>query len=155
MLRLTWFEFFVRGIPEQFLFVLAIYAFSKTGIDFKKYLLSGALASIMLYLVRLLPIQYGVHSLISLVILIIIVSYLNKIDIIKSIRSGIISFILCFLLEGINVVFLQFVFKMDLNNIMNNHILKTLTGLPSLVIFGIIVVAYYYRLLKRKELHYV
>lgn len=154
MLRLTWFEFIVRGIPEQFLFVLAIYAFSKIRIDLKKYLLSGVLASIMLYLVRLLPIQYGVHSLVSLVILIIIVSYINKIDIIKSIRGGISTFVLCFILEGINLSFIQFVLKMNLNNIMNNHILKTLTGLPSLIVFGIVVIAYYYRLAKRKELQY-
>jgi hypothetical protein len=154
MLRLTWFEFFVRAIPEQFLFVLAIHAFSKIRIDLKKYLLSGMLAAIMLYLIRLLPIQYGVHSLVSLIILIVIVSYINKIDIIKSIRSGIVSFILCFILEGINVVFIQFVLKMDLNSIMNNHILKTITGLPSLIVFGIVVIAYYYRLSKREELQY-
>lgn len=154
MLRLTWFEFFVRAIPEQFLFVLAIHAFSKIRIDLKKYLLSGMLAAIILYLIRLLPIQYGVHSLVSLIILIVIVSYINKIDIIKSIRSGIVSFILCFILEGINVVFIQFVLKMDLNSIMNNHILKTITGLPSLIVFGIVVIAYYYRLSKREELQY-
>lgn len=154
MLRLTWFEFIVRGIPEQFLFVLAIYAFSKIRINLKKYLLSGVLASIMLYLVRLLPIQYGVHSLLSLVILIIIVSYINKIDIIKSIRSGIITFILCFICEGINLSFIQFILKKDLNNMLNNHIAKTLTGLPSLIVFGIIVIVYYYRSSKRKELQY-
>lgn len=155
MLRLTWFEFFVRAIPEQFLFIIAIHAFSKTGIDFKKYLLSGILASILAYLIRLLPIQYGVHSLLGLIMLIITVSFINKIDIIKSIRGGIITFIICFILEGINLSFIQFVLKKDLNIMLNDPISKTITGLPSLIVFGIIVVLYYYRLYKRKEFQYV
>lgn len=155
MLRISWFEFFVRGIPEEFLFVLAVHAFSKTAIDLKKYLLSGVLIWIMAYLVRLLPIQYGIHSLLALILLVITVSFINKIDIIKSIRGGIITFILCFIFEGINLSFVQFVLKKDLNSVMNNPISKTLTGLPSIMLFGIVVIIYYYRLSKRKELKYV
>lgn len=155
MLKLTWFEFFVRAIPEAFLLLLAIHAFSKTAIDLKKYLLSGALASAMIYLIRVLPIQYGVHTLLALMMLITIVKYINKIDIIKVIRGGIISFILCFIFEAINVSFIQFVLKKDLNYMLSNPITKTLIGLPSLVIFGVVMISYYYRLSKRKELQYV
>lgn len=155
MLKLSLFEFIIRGIPEQFLFVLAIHAFSKTGINLKKYLISGVLACIMIYIIRVLPIQYGVHSLLGLIMLIVTVSFVNKIDVIKSIRGGIISFIICFIFEGINISFIQFVLKKDLNSMISNPITKTLIGLPSLIIFGIIVILYYYRMLKRKELKYV
>lgn len=155
MLKLTWFEFIVRGIPEEFLFVLAIHAFSKIGIDLKKYVISGILTSIMAYLIRLLPIQYGIHSLLGLIMLIIAVSFINKIDIVKSIRGGIITFVLCFVFEGINLSFIQFILKKDLSNMMSNPIVKTLYGLPSLIMFGVVVIIYYYILSKRKELQYV
>lgn len=154
MLRISLFEFFVRAIPEEFFFVLAIHAFSKTAIDLKKYLFSGTLASIMIYLIRSLPIQYGVHTLLGLIMLIVVVTSINKIDIITAIRGGITSFILCFILEGINVSFIQFVLKKDLNLILSNPITKTLAGLPSLIAFGIVVIAYYYRLKKKEELQY-
>ena len=101
MLKLSLFEFIVRSIPEEFLFVLAVHAFSKTGINLKRYLLSGTLFSITVYLIRLLPIQYGVHTILSLIVLIVLVSFINKIDIIKSIRAGIIIFILDFICEGL------------------------------------------------------
>lgn len=155
MLKLSLFEFIVRGIPEQFLFVLAIHAFSKTAINLNKYLISGVLTAVMTYLIRLLPIEYGIHSLLGIVMLIIVVSSINKIDIIKAIRGGVITFILCFTFEGINIAFIQFILKKDINDIMSNNILKTLTGLPSLIILGIVIIVYYYRLWKRKELHYV
>lgn len=154
MLRISWFEFVVRGIPEEFLFVLAAHAFSKTCINLKKYLLSGVMYWIMVYMIRLLPIQYGVHSILNIIALIVLVSSVNKIEIIKSIRAGIIIFILGFIFEGINIFLIQFVLKKDISIIMNNNILKTLYGLPSVIIFGVVVALYYIRLLRRKELVY-
>lgn len=155
MLKISWFEFIVRGIPEEFLVVLAVYAFTKTGINLKRYLLSGTLFWIAAYLIRLLPIQYGVHSILSLITLIVIVNSINKIDIIKSIRAAIIIFILEFIFEGINLIIIELVIKMNINIIMNNPILKTLYGLVSTMLLGVFVITYYIRLSKRKELNYI
>lgn len=155
MLRISLFEFIIRGIPEEFLFVLAVHAFSKTGINPKRYLISGMLFWVSQYFIRCLPIQYGIHSILSLIVLIIITSLINKIDIIKSIRAGIITFILGFALEGINVCFIQFVLNKDLNIVVNNPFLKTLYGYPSIVALGMFVIGYYLILSKRKELKYV
>ncbi|WP_127837183.1 hypothetical protein [Clostridium prolinivorans] len=153
MLKLSLFEFIVRSIPEEFLFVLAVHAFSKTRINLKKYLLSGILFSFIVYLIRMLPIQLGIHTILNLVIIVTITSFINKIDIINSIRAGFIIFILGFIFEGINLLFIQFLLKKDLNYIMSNTILKTLYGLPSLFLFAIFVIAYYIILLKRNELN--
>lgn len=153
MLKLSWFEFIVRSIPEEFLFVLAVHAFSKTRINLKKYLLSGILFSFIVYLIRMLPIQLGIHTILNLVIIVSITSFINKIDVINSIRAGFIIFILGFIFEGINLLFIQFLLKKDLNYIMSNPILKTLYGLPSLFLFAIFVIAYYIILLKRNELN--
>jgi hypothetical protein len=155
MLQVSWLEFIVRGIPEEFLFVLAVHVFSKTRIDIKKYLLSGSLFWIIVCLIRLLPIQYGINTILNLIALIVLVSFINNIDIIKSIRSGIIVIILGFISEGINAAFIQFVLKKDLNIIFNNPTLKTLYGLPSLIFLVIFVIVYYFILSRRKVLKHV
>lgn len=156
MTYISWFEFIVRGIPEEFLFILAVHVFSKTRINLKKYILSSILFWIIVFLIRsFLPIQYGIHTILNLIMLIILTSTINKIDIIKSIQSGLITIILGFISEGIVIAFIQFVLKKDLNSILNDSILKTLYGLPSILIFGIFIIAYYLRLLKQKELKYV
>jgi hypothetical protein len=155
MLQVSWLEFIVRGIPEEFLFVLAVHVFSKTRIDIKKYLLSGSLFWIIVCLIRLLPIQYGINTILNLIAIIILVSFINNIDIIKSIRSGIIVIILGFISEGINAAFIQFVLKKDLNVIFNNTTLKTLYGLPSLIFLVIFVIVYYFILSRRKVLKHV
>jgi hypothetical protein len=155
MLQISWFEFIVRGIPEGFLFIFAAHAFSKTGIKLNKYLLSCVLYCIIVYLIRLLPIQYGVHTILNLIILIILLSCINNIDIIKSIQAGIITFILGFISDGIVVSFIQFILKKDLEILLKNPTLKTLYGLPSVLILGIVAAVFYIRLSKRKEFKYV
>jgi len=155
MLRISWFEFIVRGIPEEFLVLFAVHAFSKTGINLKKYLLSGSLFWVLTSLIRFLPIQYGIHTILGLLLLIVLATFINKIDIIKSIRAGLITIILEFISEGLNVFLIQFVLKIDLNSKMNNPISKTLYGLPSIILLGVFAIAYYLRLLKRKELEYI
>lgn len=155
MLKLSLFEIIVRALPEEFLFVLSVHAFTKTGINLKKYLMSGSILWIMACLIRLLPIQYGINTILGLIVLIVLVSYINKIDIIKSIRAGIITMILGFVFEGINLLLIQFVLHKELQNIVGDPVLKTLYGLPSLIIFAIFVIVYYFRLSKRKELTYI
>jgi hypothetical protein len=151
-LKLSLLEIIIRGIPECFLFVFAAYTFSKTAINSKRYLLSSLLFGVIAYGVRLLPIQYGVHTIINLIFLIVIMTAINKIEIIKSIRAGIISIILEFICEGINVFILKNVLKEDLNLVLGDPTLKTLYGLPSLAIFGCIVAILYIIFYKRKEL---
>jgi hypothetical protein len=155
MLQISWFEFIVRGIPEGFLFIFAAHAFSKTEIKLNKYLLSSILYCIIVYLIRLLPIQYGIHTILNLIILIILLSGINNIDVIKSIQAGIITFILGFISDGIVVSFIQFVLKKDLEILLKNPTLKTLYGLPSVIMLGIVAAVFYIRLSKRKEFKYV
>jgi hypothetical protein len=155
MLDVSWFAFIVRGIPEEFLFVLAVHVFSKTSINLKKYLLSGSLFWIVVCLIRLLPIQYGINTILNLIALIVLVSFINNIDIIKSIRAGIIVIILGFVSEGVNAAFIQYILKKNLSIILGNSTLKTLYGLPSLIFFGIFVILYYFALYRRKGLKHV
>jgi hypothetical protein len=152
MLEVTPLEFLLRGLPEAFLFIFSAYAFSKKFIDVKKYILSSVLFVIMMYANRFLPIHYGVHTILNLFVFIIITVNINKIDLIKSIRSGIITIVLLFITEGINVLIIQYIFKADIDYVFKQPALKVLYGIPSMLIFALIVIGYYIRLLKRKEL---
>ena len=152
MLKITLLEFFVRGLPEAFLIIFAAYAFSKNAVNMKKYLLSSGLLAIMVYLIRLLPIQFGVNTILSIIVIIVITVNINRIDIIKSIKAVVIAVILELVCEGINVFIIQDIIRADINYIFSDPTLKILYGIPSLIIFGCIIAIYYVRLSKRKEL---
>lgn len=152
MLKLTLTEFFVRGLPEAFLFIFGVYAFSKNFINTKKCIISSLLYGFMAYMVRFLPIHYGVHTIINVFIIIALTVNINKIDLSASIRSAITVIILQFISEGINVLIIQYILGADINHVFSDPVLKTLYGIPSIIVFAVVAIAYYIRLSKRKEL---
>ncbi len=154
MLKVTLLELVVRGIPEGLLFILLTYAFSKRFIHTKRYLVASVLYSVGVYLIRLLPIQTGADFILNLVLLITLTVMVNKIEIIKAIKAGIVAFLLGFVSEGVNFFFVQFILKKDMNVIFNNPVLKVLYASPSIIFFGCIVITYYIMLRRRKELKY-
>ena len=152
MLKLTMFEFVIRSIPEVFVFMFAAYAFSKTKIDKKIYILSSLLLAVAVFVIRALPINYGVHTILNISFMTIISNSINKIEIISSVKAAIIMAIILFASEGINVFILNFLLVDRLTMILSNPVLKTIYGLPSLLILASIVIGYYIFLGKRNKL---
>lgn len=143
MLKISMFEFFFRGLPEAFLFVFAAFSFAKIKLDVKKYIVASMILAALAYLVRFLPIQYGVNTVLNLFVIIIIMNIFLKLDMTTAIRTGIIIIIVEFVCEAINIFFIQALFKIDINYVFNNAELKVEYGLPSLAIFALMVFSYY------------
>jgi len=152
MLEITLLEFFLRGLPEGFLIFFAVYVFSTTVINLKRYLLSSIILVISVYLIRLFPIQYGVHIILNLIVVIVLAVNINKISVIKAIQTSLITVLLEFICEGINMLIINYIFKVDITNILGNPSLKILYSIPSLLIFLTIVFACRYYMYRRKRL---
>ena len=149
MLKLQPIEFILRAIPESFLVIFAIYIFSKTVIDKKKYFVTSIVFSVIIYIIRELPINYGVHMILSLLFLLFIIVSYNKIDAIDGIKSIIFVYLIQLISEAINVFILNLM-NLDLEALFRNGIYKAILGIPSLVITGIIILMFYI-LNKRKR----
>lgn len=155
MLKLTLLEVFLRVLPEEFLIIFAVYAFSKTVFNVKRYIITSILLLIAVYIIRLLPIQYGVHTILNIIVIIVLAINISKISIIKSIQASIMAVVLEFICEGINMFIIQYILKVNVVNILSNTSLKILYGIPSLVIFATTVCIYYFYLCRRKKLNEV
>ncbi|HBJ1648030.1 MULTISPECIES: hypothetical protein [Clostridium] len=142
MLRLTTFEFLVRIIPEAFVLILGMFTLSNTKLNLKKYIISSLLFGLCEYGIRMLPINYGVHTILDIFIMIVTMFSINKSDVILSIRSSLITTIGLFICEGLNMLLLSAIFKDRLEVIMSNTKLKTIYGLPSLIFFTSITIVY-------------
>ncbi|MGG7142518.1 hypothetical protein ACQPVP_03535 [Clostridium nigeriense] len=150
MLKLQPIEFVLRAIPESFLVIFAIYIFSKTEINRKKYLVTSIAFSIIIYITRMLPINYGVHMILSVLFLLFIIVSYNKIDVINGIKSIIFTYLVQLISEAINVFILNFI-NLDLETLFKDPVSKTILGIPSLVITGIIISTFYMINKKRKK----
>ena len=155
MLKLSLIEVLLRGIPEGFLIIFAVYAFSKTVINIKRYIITSIISIISIYLIRLLPIQYGVHTILNTMLILLLAVSVNKIDIIKSIQASLMTLLLEFVCEGINMLIIKYIFKVDILYVLSEPSLKVIYSIPSLLIFAAIVCTYYFSLARRKKLREV
>ncbi|MBD7913755.1 hypothetical protein H9660_01195 [Clostridium sp. Sa3CUN1] len=150
MLQLKPIEFILRVIPESFLVIFAIYVFSKTTINKKKYLITSIVFSLIVYATRMLPINYGVHMILSVLFLLFIITAYNNIDVVSSIKSIISVYLVQLLSEAINVLILNLM-NLDLETLFKSAFNKTMLGIPSLIITGIIILIFYKLNKKKKE----
>ena len=137
MLRITLFEFVFRGIPELVLFILAAYIFSRTKIQKKDFIIAILVSNVGVFLIRNLPIGYGVHTILNIII--------------KTIKASILSTIILFGSEFLNVGLLNIIFKNDITVMFENIKIKTICGLPSLLIFAICISLYNLYMKKRES----
>lgn len=151
MLKLLPIEFFLRLIPEAFILILAGYAFSSKRVEKKLFCISSILLAVATYLIRMLPIHFGVHTIILLVIYVIVSVNINKIDIIKAISAGLVSSIVLFFSEWLNVFVLTKVLKIDIDTIFKSPIRKSVYLLPSMMLFVLMVILVFYINVLRKK----
>jgi hypothetical protein len=136
MLKISLLNFFLGGLPETFLSVLGIYSLSKNEIPKKIYFYSSLLQAILIYLARMLPINFGVHTILNIIFLILLSTFIIKIPIIKAIAYALIVFVLLSLSEAINLLILINLFNIDIVSVFSNPVSKSLYGVPYLIIYG-------------------
>lgn len=143
VLKLSILELIFRAIPEGFLHIMAVYVFSREKINLRKIITSGCLLGFIIFFIRILPIQFGIHTLIFLGTIILISICVNKIDTNKAISSSLVSTMILSICDSGNFFLIKDIFKINLKVIMSNPSLKVVYGLPSLVLYiFIILIAY-------------
>lgn len=151
MLKLSIWELIFRTIPEGFVFIFASYAIAGKDIEKGRYILSSILLGVIGYLIRMLPIHFGVHTILLIMVHILMTSTINKIEVKRAVSAALISVIIMFLSEGLNVVMLDKVFKVEFQDVMSNVYTKLVYGIPSFVLFAIIILVIHFVLRKIKR----
>lgn len=153
VLKISLLEFILRTIPESFLIILAVHLLSYKKIEPKTYINASVFIAISTYLVRVLPINYGVHTIINIMIYVLAIVSINKLGVIKAISSVLKIIITISVCEWINVAVLDKVMKLDLQVIFSEPLKKIIYSTPSLVMFGIAILLFYkYKFKSRIEI---
>ncbi|APM41315.1 hypothetical protein [Clostridium kluyveri] len=150
MLKLQWIEIFLRLIPEMFLVIWGIAIISRRSLNIKKHILLSIMLGIIVFFTRDLPIYFGVHTII-IIILTIITMVIAGIPIIASIYGTLIMSLMLSLSESVNMILLNLLNTTTTINSMN-PIKKCILGIPSLVILFLIIITLNYIITRRKKL---
>lgn len=154
MNSLTFWDVIGRIIPEAFVFIWAFYSLTKTKFDLKKYLLASISMSIIMYVVKILPIHFGIHTVLIAIAYIFINIFICEIHIIKSILVTIGAIIIEFICEIIDLLIIKHIFKINTELLINDPILKFSYTFPTFILFICIIIGIKY-LINRKFLKYI
>ena len=134
---------FLRCIVEVFIVNFIIYTLSKKSINNTNYYIVSILLSVLTYVVRLLPIYYGVHIVINLITFISIMTILG-IPLIKSIKNTLITFTILEFSEILNLIILIILDNKFWED--NEIYIKGSLGIPSLIFLFLSAVILKYRI---------
>ena len=150
-LSISFIDLLVKGIPEGFLFVFAVYIFTRIKFDVKKYLILSVLFTILTYVYRKLPIFFGVNTILSLLtlILLFIVFYRVNLQIlIKTIVSVIAIAIIIIISEELNFLILNGIYGHEkTQSLFKTEYGVSIYSIPSTIMFAVIVFIVFFVLL--------
>ena len=132
-----------RTLPESLVLVLSGLILLGIGIDIdkSKVIKKGMLLGFIIGIIRLLPINFRVHSILSMVALGVILFKCSNNDIIKSMVSTCLVWLSLALSEGIYVLIATNILNIKIEKLMDNSSLQgAIITLPSLVIMFLIVI---------------
>jgi len=148
ILKLTWVEFFLRNLPETFIIIFGIYIISRKPLNILKIIFLSIVLSLTSFFVRWLPIYFGVHMIINVILTISIVA-IAGIPIIKSMYSTFLLYFMLSLSEFFNLILLNLL-NININMEFSNPVTKCLLGIPSLI-FLLLFIMIFNHAFKRKE----
>jgi len=136
------------SIPESYLMFLFGLVVIGESISQKKLLAATLVSVIISYLVRFLPIPFGIHTLIGLIVICLLFKYLFNLPVKKALISSLLSLSTLLALENIILYFLELTFDLTLTTIWKSDWLRTIIGWPHLAVLLLIII-----LLKSKKVH--
>ena len=149
-LQIIIYEYILGFCLQGFTLVFGIYTFNQQKIVLKDYLSASTLVTIITYIVRLLPISFGVHTIIHILASIFICITLLKMPAFTTIRSMSIVIVLLLGSEMIDIAFFMMIMGRErYENAMHYPLQKAITAIPANVLFLLLVTLSYY-LLKKK-----
>ena len=103
------------------------------------------------YFIRLLDINFGVHTVLNLIVIIGLCVFINKLNLFKVVIGAMLTVLIMFAIEVLNVGLLQVIYGDNLANIIEDPYKKTLAGMPGILFFAVISILLYYFLAYKKS----
>lgn len=148
------FEFVLGYMLQGFAIVLGIYTFNRQEITIKDYVRASGLVMMISCLVRLLPISFGVHTIINMLLLFIICILLLRMPMYTTLRSMSFVTILLLLFEMVDVAVISSILGTErFENLMQEPLHRAMIGVPANVFFMIFVVMTNYIMNKKGDHH--
>lgn len=144
VLEIVLFKFLLGYALQSFTIFLGLYAFNKRKIVLKKYVIASLILTVITYVTRLLPISFGVHTILDFVAAFLLGILFLKLPVLTTIKSVLIIFAIILVLDIAGSMVLSSILgQAKLIALMNDDFSRSLVALPSTLLSGAIYVIIY------------
>lgn len=124
----------LQGIPEQIGIVTLAFVIAKASLDWGKIISSGVFLAVSAYLLRMLPITFGVHTIVLIGFLFFILFKFAKVNLTTSIVTSIVSFLALIVFETVSLSILMPLFNITHDLFISNVIIRVLITIPQVLL---------------------
>lgn len=146
MFPISWYVALLVGIPEGILTILIGFSLFNLKIDFKNVLIIAVLEGIIIYVVRLFPIMFGIHTVIALFATIGITYYLIRITFWKVVISVLAGFVVIGAVYSVYTPLYITITSVSVSSFAENQWLNVIHFIP----FGLLMTFLYRLIIKYK-----
>lgn len=146
------FEYILGYVLQAFSSYIGIYAICKKNIDIKKYLMASSILTVVLYVMRLLPINYGIHTILNSICFFLLGVFYLKLPPLQTIKAIIIIMVILLFIEFGDIYSFSIILGKDkFDSLMKDNLYQSIVALPTTIIFAIVNLLSYYFLVIRKR----
>ena len=132
-INIPFITFILQGIPEQIAVTTLAFIIANLPIRWNRIILTGSVLAFSAYLVRLLPIPFGIHTIVLILLLFLFLTNLGA-DFSLSLIASLISFLALIIFEIICVSLLMPVFGVQTETLLTDPIIRVLISVPQVVL---------------------
>jgi len=137
-MEMSLFRLVFYGIPENIALVALAFAIAKSKFEWKRIILAGVILACTVYVIRLIPITFGVHTLVSIGLMIFFLNYFQKVDLTRSIISILVAFFILILGEYGSRLATLTILNLSMEEVAKSEVLITFTGIPEVIFIFIL-----------------
>jgi hypothetical protein len=138
-MKIPFIAWLLQGIPEAIGIAAVMYAAAGYGLPWRSILPTGLIFGVFFYLIRWLPIAFGVNTLINFLFIILVFKKVTSCNLALAIRSGL--SVLVIVVVGENLFFKLFI-SIGLNpeEIYRNIWLRVVAGWPNVILLLLVAI---------------
>lgn len=139
----------IQGIPEQIAVVTLAFVIAKLPLEWRKIILLGITLALTSYAVRLLPITFGIHTILLIGLLFFLVFKFGQCALNTALIASLASFLTLIIVETISISALMYMSNLTPDTIFSDTTTRIIISYPQVLI--VFFIAFVVRKVKSKR----
>lgn len=128
----------LQGIPEQIALVTLTFVLARVRLEWKNIVMFGILLAFTAYVLRLLPITFGIHTIIIMGMLFVFSIHFYQAPLLTSLKASLLGMLVLIIVEFVCFTLLTNLFGISFKTYLTDVTIRILLGLPQVFLLFIL-----------------